>query len=499
VQLDHPIDDPSLPSYRHPALRELQEDLERAYDAFHCLRDSKAKYLPQEPEEPPEAYKARLNRAVFTDFFRDSIHAFAGVLSKFALKDPPDSLEAAAANIDLEGNSLTAWFQQADTLMLRDGAALLCVDMPPGQPGSAAEELAMGRRPYFLLRSRSKALNWRVTVANGVESLERVTFLETVEVEDGEFGVKIEPRYRVVGRGAWALFKIERNASNDLEAILIDQGEYIGANGQPLPVVPVVWYASDQAGFGHGELPLRQVVEHCIEHFQRRSDLREKDHKVNMPVPVAIGRTPPAPGQRQKPLVIGPNSVVDLDQGGSFTFAEPSAASLSFSQAQITEVEKLIARQTLGFLYGDNQGAKTATQAGMEGAQTESAITRIAERKASAMQQLMAIWCLFTGEQLDDEAGLSMSSSIYERPMEAADVSQLQQLAGGVELISQRSAIEELQRAGRLKVTTSVEEELERLAAERPEPAEDVGLNDLGGLPPIEDPDDLEEVEEPET
>lgn len=495
MKLDHPTDDPSLPSYRHPALRELAEDLERAFDAYHCLRGAKEKYLPAEPAEPPEAYKARLGRSVFTDFFRDSIHAFAGVLSKFALKDPPQTLEAAAANIDLEGNSLAAWWMQADTLMLRDGAVPLCVDMPPGQPGSAAEELAQGRRPYFLLRSRSKALNWRVSVANGVETLERVTFLETVEVEDGEFGVKIEPRYRVVGRGVWALFKIERNAKNDLEAILEDQGEYLGADGQPLPVVPVVWYASDQAGFGHGELPLRQVVEHCIEHFQRRSDLREKDHKVNMPVPVAIGRTPPAPGQKQKPLVLGPNSVVDLDQGGSFTFAEPSAASLSFSQAQIAEVEKLIARQTLGFLYGDSQGTKTATQAGMEGAQTESAITRIAERKASAMQQLMAIWCLFTGEQLDPEAGLSMSSSIYERPMEAADVDQLQKLAGGVELLSQRSAIEELQRAGRLKVTTSVEEELERLAQERPDPAEEVGLSDMGELPPIEDPAELEEPE----
>lgn len=483
MQLDHPTDDPSLPSYRHPALRELQEDLQRAYDCFHCLRGAKQKYLPQEPAEHPDAYKARLDRAVFSDFFRDCIHAYAGVLSKFALKDPPATLEAAASNIDLEGNSLAAWWMQADAWMLRDGASLLCVDMPPGQPASAAEEVVQGRRPYFVLRSRSKALNWRVSVADGVETLERVTFLETAEVEDGMFGVKIEPRYRVVGRGAWAVFKIERNAKNDLEAVLLEQGEYLGADGQPLPVVPVVWYSNDQAGFGHGELPLRQVVEHCIEHFQRRSDLREKDHRVNMPVPVAIGRTPPAPGQRQRDLVIGPNTVIDLEQGGSFSFAEPSASSLSFSQAQISEVEKLIARQTLGFLYGDSQGTKTATQAGMEGAQTESAITRIAERKASAMQQLMAIWCLFTGESLDPEAGLSMSSSIYERPMEAADVSQLQQLAGGVELVSQRSAIEELQRAGRLKVTTSVEEELERLAQERPDPAEEVGLNEMGELP----------------
>lgn len=487
IKLDHPTTDPALPSYQHPALREIADDLQRAYDVFHCLRGEgvKQKYLPQEPGEPPDAYKARVGRSVFSDFFRASIHAFAGVLSKFSLVNPPASMEAAADNIDLEGNSLTAWLQQADTLMLRDGAVALCVEMPSGLPSTAAEEVAMGRRPYLLQRPRAKVLNWRVSVTNGVEALERVTLLETVEVDDGEFGVTTEPRYRVIGRGEWWLFKIERDAKNNLSAVLVDQGQYVGANGQPLPVVPVVWYSGDQVGFGHGEMELQQVVEHSIDHFQQRSDLREKTHKCAMPVPVAIGRTPPAPGQAQRPLTIGPNTVIDLEPGGSFTFAEPSASSLVEQRNQISEVERLIARQTLGFLFGDPGGSKTAKQASMEGAQTENAIARIAQRKASAMQSLMAIWVMFTGEQLEAGAGLQMSDSIYEQPLEAADIAQLQQLAGGVELISQRSAIEELQRSGRLKVTTSVDDELERLAKERPDPAEDVGLNDLGGLGPL--------------
>ena len=483
MQLDHPVDDPKLPSYHHPVLRELAEDLRRAFDAYHCLRGCKDRYLPQEPKEPDDAYKARLGRSTFSDFYRSSITAFAGVLSKFSLSAPPASIEAASDNIDLEGNSLTAWWQSVDSLMLRDGGVALVVEMPDGMPGNAAEEVAMGRRPYLLARPRSKALNWRVSVTDGVEALERVTLLELVEEPDGEFGVKTVPRYRVISRGAWQLWKIERNASNDLVAVLEDEGQYLGANGQPLPVVPVVWYSSDQAGFGHGELPLRQVVEHSIEHYQQRSDLREKTHKCALPVPVRIGATPPAPGEARKALVLGPNSVVDLDQGGSFTFAEPSASSLAEQRAQIAEVEKLISRQTLGFLYGDPGGAKTATQAGLESAQTESTITRIAQRKDSAMQSLMTIWCMFTGETLEPGAGLSMASSLFERPMEAQDVSQLQQLTGGDKLISRQSAIEELQRRGKLTVTTSPEDELQRIADEEPAPADPVGLNDLGALP----------------
>jgi hypothetical protein len=483
TKLTHPIDDAELPSYRHPELREYEADLEMVRDVFESLRGSKSKYLAREPAEPPEAYEARLGRSVFSDFFRSSIEAFAGVLTRFNLVDPPDSFEQAADNIDMEGNDITSWWMAADSLALRDGGVAIQVEMPPGTAANAADEAAQGRRPYLVLRPRSKVLNWRTSVTNGVEQLELVTFLEMVEVPDGAFGVKREPRYRVITRGEWFLFRIDADSKGKATAIIEEQGPYLGPGGQLLPMVPVVWYSADiGAGFGRGDLPLRQVAEHNVEHFQRRSDLREKDHKCCLPVPVVIGRTPPAPGEARRPLVLGPNTCVELDQGGSFTFAEPSASSLAESRAQIQEVEKLIARQTLGFLYGDSSGTKTATQAGLESAQTEACIKQLGSQKASVMQSIFALWVAFTGEPLAPGAGLQMSSSIYDRPLEPADVAQLQQLAGGEVLMSQESAVEILQRRGINTATTSVDEELERIRREEPEPADPVGLNDLGML-----------------
>ena len=486
----HPSDDPKLPSFVHPVLRDHGEDLQRAYDAYHCLRGNgvKKKYLPQEPAEPQEAYTARLGRAVFADFFRDSIVAFAGVLSKFSLSSPPGTLEEAIDNIDREGNDLTAWFQRADGLMLRDGAVALRVEMPSGRAANSAEEVITGRRPYLVSHPRARVLNWRTTINDGIEELERVTLLEEDEEPDGEFGVETVLRYRVIGRGFWQLWEIQQEGNNEPRPVLLDEDEYLGANGQRLPVCPVVWYRADEGnGFGTGELPLRQVVEHCFEHFQERSDLREKRHKCSMPVPWVKGRLPGGPAGPdgvRPPVAIGPNTIIELEQDGAFGFAEPSATSLADQRQGVEDIERLISRQTLGFLYGDPGATKTAKQAGMEGAQTESVITRLAARKNSAMQSLMALWVMFTGETLDPGAGLSMAATLFEQPMEAQDVDQLQKLTGGEPLLSRRSAIEELQRRGRLKVTTSVDDELKRLADEEPPPADEVGLNDYGALPP---------------
>ena len=462
---------------------DLAEDLQVAHDCWTFLRGVEKEYLPQEEAEPAEAYAGRLGRAVFTDFFRSGIEGFAGVLSRFTLKDEPGTVTRSTDNIDMEGNSIKAFFMAADALVLRDGGMAILVDMPSDLPATGAAEAAQGRRPYLVARKRSHVINWRTTVNHGVEQLKRVVFLEIVEVEDEDFGVKYQPQYRVIEAGRWSLYEIRRDQSNDAKAALVDQGEFLDSSKRPLPVVPVVWYSADHHGFGDGEMPMRQVAKHNIEHFQARGDLKEKTHKCAMPVPVRIGAAPAAPGGKRPSLTLGPNSFVDLDIGGSFTFAEPSAASLAEQRAQVEQIQGLIQQQTLSFMYGEGGQSKTATQASLEAAQTQAGISKMAERKASTLQSIFAIWCLYTGETLKAGAGLQMSSTIYDRPISLQEATQLQALAGGEPLISQESAIEELQRGGINRSTTTVEDELKRLEEEAAEnPADGVPIDYAGDL-----------------
>lgn len=480
----HPSTDASLPSFWHPTRKDLDDDLKRALDCWNYLRGKKEAYLPKETGEPDPAYRARLNRAVYSAFFRDGIETFAGILSRFELRDPPATLADLEANIDNEGNDITAFMMGVDSMLLRDGGVCLGVEMPPNNASNRAQEVGASIRPYFVARSRGLLLNWRTTYVGGAEVLLRATFLEMVELPDGDFGTKLEPRYRVIEPGQWTVYRIEQQGKGHEYVATVDvdedgnekQGLYTQPNGQPLPVAPLVWYSGDGDQWGEGGMPLRQVLEHDLEHFRTRSDLAEKTHKLAMPVPVRTGMPVPAPGTAPEPLTIGPNSVVDVPEGGGFMFAEPSASSLAEQRSQVEAVEALIKEKTANFAYSDG-GNKTATQSALEAAHAQAGVSKLASRKDSAMQQLMKVWALFTGEPLNDDAGINVSSTIYDRPL---DPQSRQVLIAEVDagLLSRESAVEILQRGGANPITQSPGDELARLKQDERRAAAMVGVND---------------------
>jgi hypothetical protein len=105
------------------------------------------------------------------------------------------------------------------------------------------------------------------------------------------------------------------------------------------------------------------------------------------------------------------------------------------------------------------------------------------------MQQIMRIWCDYTGETLDPEAGINIAGTIYDRPMEAADVGQMTGLVDGL-LMSRKSAIKELQRGGVNRSTNSPEDEMKQIEKEQKEAA---ALSAM--LPPGPEPDPTSQMD----
>ena len=257
LELDHPQTDPRYPSFHHPVLADIVEELNLTGDCWDRLRHVKANYVRQEAKEPDGAYRARLDRAVYMGFFRDALQAFAGVLSRYQLRNPPPSFELFRDNIDMEGNSDKAFFLHADGMTLRDGGILLVVDMPADPPKDRATEQRAERRPYITSHVRPLLLNWWVQNKNGVETVQQCTLLEVEQVPDGDFGMKMQVRYRVIGAGWWKLLELRRGTAGDYVIEEVEAGRVVeqGRHAELLArrgSYHALW-SSQQRGAEHGE------------------------------------------------------------------------------------------------------------------------------------------------------------------------------------------------------------------------------------------------------
>jgi len=465
--INHPVNDPTLVSYHRPELHKLLPKLQKAFDCWSLLDDDedKQKYLHKEPAEPPMAYKSRLARSTYSPIYRDSIRSYAGLLSRFQIFDAPPSMEANDQNVDLQGSSMQSFLTQVDEMVLRDGGCFIFVDMMPDSgANNFLDEQRDGRHPYLVSVPRAEVINWHVSYNRGQETVERVTVrhMRSFPNPEGQFGSIVEPRYYVLTPGKVEIYKLVKSDASRWTNVL---EETINTS---LPIVPLVWYGASTPRFAQGDLPMDGLAELSIQHFQMRSDLAELLHKCAMPVPVRKG-APIGPDGKAAPLILGPNSAVDLPaEGGDFSFAEPSGQSLQRHQEEIRYVEQLMDRSSLNFLYGAN--VKTATEASLRASQVASSVSALVRNKTAMFSVVLRLWAWYAGEQssVTEESGLALNDSLISKPLEASEMAQLVNLYTNG-LLSRRTVLDELQRGGVIDADLVVEDELERIEEETAE------------------------------
>lgn len=479
IRLNHPTDDPALPSFVHPLLLESMDDLETTLDCWNGLKGAKEKYLPKEPREPKKAYEGRLLRSSFNSFFRDAINAFAGVLSRYELNDAPASFQQHLNNIDGQGNSLRSFLMKADTWTMRDGGSLLLADMPPAPEEGATRADTRDRRPYLSIVDRRNLVNWDPLPGGQARSL---SILEVQERPVGLFGVEYVPRFRVMRGAMWAVYELTGEGKTWTATVAANPdgspmaGVFRTGSGAELPAPPVRWYSGTNDGFAQGDIGLLPLANYALDHFREYSDLKELLHKTAIPVPVRKGVLGTGPGGSTPPMVLGSNSGIDLPQGGEFGFAEVTGAALGKHEEHLVHIENLIDRKTLAFLFSGAQ--KTATQANLESVQMQATLQSIGEAKVSVVQSLMELWCQFSGETLAPTAGIELAEGIFDEPLTVEKLGLAERLYDR-DLLSRRTVLYLQQKLGLLPPGQTIDKELEAIAADEPEPPAPIGINDL--------------------
>lgn len=514
-RINHDTKDGSLPSFHHPKLREVLPKLDLVLDCWNLLEDGgKERHLPQEPAEPSEAYRLRVIRSSYPAFYRRAISAFAAALSRCKLKGAPSSLEKAQSDIDGAGNSLLKWGIGLDEIVMRDNGCLIMVDMPRDQASSRADEIASGRLPTFSIAERRNVLSWKMKRMGRRIVPEQLVIREWREVDSGYYGVEYEPVYRLMKGGEWQLIRIRgidellRNNSgrnmasgqlslsainaNRIEEIPEDQGgrgTFTKAGGGTFDRPPVEWYSGGDDSFGEGLPLLYGLANFTLDWYREYSDLKELLHKCALPVTEVIGDlgTDPTTGQA-KPLRLGPNSYVHFPNpvpGVGVNFKEPSGSSLAHHITHLGDIERLINSETMSFAFGDKQ--RTATEAGLEAAQVQATLKRMAESKASLYQSLYVLWAEFTGDAPELDSGLVMLEGLMDKEVTNDDIALAQKLYDSG-LIMRDSVINLMERRGMLPNGRSAGDEDRLLTAEEARRAEEESQRLNPPIPPdVED------------
>jgi len=123
------------PWLEHPTLSGLRDRLQLVYDCWTLLElpdgtSRRPLYLTRGIEEPEACYIKRLEAARPTGFYRDALRTYAGMLSRLAWQELPDSLSRVATDVDGQGTDLGVFLFLADLLTLRDGGCLI-LQLPP--------------------------------------------------------------------------------------------------------------------------------------------------------------------------------------------------------------------------------------------------------------------------------------------------------------------------------------------------------------------------------
>lgn len=450
------------PWLEHPTISGLRERLQLVYDCWTLLElpdgtSRRPVYLPRGIEEPETCYLKRLEAARPTGFYRDALRTYAGMLSRLAWQELPDSLSRVATDVDGQGTDLGVFLFLADLLTLRDGGCLI-LQLPPQHrwpsEGDQLEALAKGDRlslPRLQLVPRGDLLNWRLPTdcatgapASGpVEIVWRETLRQALPprfatghaavptvVIDAHGGLVPDPAawlYRSLSVTDDGLVLRSWQANPNPGAV---DGYDVVPVGEPelMPQrfdLPALWYSVDGTAFGEGDLPHLGLAHQYLNHYRCRSEYEDLLSRTALPVGVRTGlvdaygfrrsdgalgtgaATGGAESQRPQRLVLSTSSFMDLPEGAKFQWVEIEARSLAEHRAYLQQLEEAMRRDAL-IPSGGHGPARTELEISLTAGQSFAVLQSLAGQKTSMLSTLLRQWTRLTGEKLADQPACSV-------------------------------------------------------------------------------------------
>ncbi len=349
-------------------------------DGTGAMREAGKSLLPQWPNEDASSYKTRLAQATLHAVFKRTVIINAARPFSRAISvgnETPAEIIDLLDDVDRQDSSLAAFASQLMADCLSFGLTGVLVDYPQATGvRTKADELAAGVRPYLTRYPAKTILGWKLSG----KDLSQLRLLESVEVDDGEYGVKMVEQVRVLTPGAWQTY--QQDPKNAETWNLVSEGK------TTLDFIPFVFFYGTRKGFGVGASPLLDLAYQNIEHWQSSSDQQTILHVARVPILFAKGF-----GNTE--ITIGASAATSSDNPDSdLSYVEHSGASISAGRQSLLDLEDRM-RATGAELIAQKPAHVTATQVGAETEASQSILQQIVEIFEESLEKClnyMAAW-----------------------------------------------------------------------------------------------------------
>lgn len=417
-----------------------------------AMRAAAESYLPKWPAEEADSYADRLKTAVLFPAYQRTVATLTGKPFSKPLtlgEDVPETLQGYAENIDLEGRNLHTFAADVMEGALGLGLALILVDYPQRPEGvrTLADEQALGLRPYCVRIHPMQMLGWKKRKVAGEWALAQFRFMETVEVDDGQYGTVEIKQVRVLEPGRW-----ETHRKNEKGEWLLHQ-----EGVTTLDYIPLAVAYGQRTGFMTARPPLLEMAHLNVAHWQSASDQQTVLHVARVPILAAVGV------DDKFGLVVGSKSAVMIPQGGDLKFVEHTGKAIDAGSKDLKDLEERMRQAGAELLVIDNK--LTATQVSAENAVGMCALQRIGESVEDALDQAMQMMADWVGEA---EGGHVTLFKDYAASSLSDATTQMIKDWVATGLLSKEAAFKELQRRGAISADLVWEDVKDQMDAEGP-------------------------------
>lgn len=421
-----------------------------------AMRKAGETYLPKHEAESDKAYARRLRVSTLYEAFGHTVRTMGAKPFGEPIKlseDMPAQIVEFCDDIDLEGRDLQAFAHSLFISGLADGIAHILVDYPTiNAPQTLAQKKASGARPYFVHVDARNVIDWRHERINGVQTLTQLRLRETVEEPVDEWTTASVVQVRVLEPTAWRIYRTNDNG----EWVLFDAGLV------SLGRIPLATVYTRRTGFMTARPPLMGLAHLNVEHWQSSSDQQNILRVARVPILFASGF---ADGT----LTIGANAAVTNDDAAAkLMYVEHSGAAIGAGQVSIEKLEQRMSVMGMELLVS-KPGAKTATEAGIDTAESNSDLSAMVQNLEDTLAQALSFAAQWEG--LGDFGGTVELTDDFGK-LDPLDVQSLV-AAKGAGILSAETIFETMKAQGMVDEDAQWKDEAARLAADTAQAATD--------------------------